>query len=178
MAADEWRLLEGSTAFDGGGENSVPDFGEGADDDAVVVRLVEGEETVEKLSEIVFGVNLILENHLKHRLTEIEVRVVGVFLDGDGGSGGCSGGGRGVGEPMGGGGNGGGRGGSGGGGRVAVAVIRGVESGLFGETVEKRRQVWKLTAAAANVYNRDSLKDHLLLLAFARHCCLFVTLSL
>lgn len=67
---DEWRLLDVSTAF-GSGENSVPDFGESADDDAVVVWLVKGEEAVEKLSEIVFGVNLVLENHLKHGLSEI-----------------------------------------------------------------------------------------------------------
>lgn len=55
-----------ATAFDGGGENSVPYFRESADDDAVVVRFVEGEKTVEKLSEVVFEVNLVLENHLKH----------------------------------------------------------------------------------------------------------------
>lgn len=67
---------------------------------------------------------------------------------------------------------GGGNGGGGGGGRgVAVSVIRGVETGLFGGTAEKRRQVWKLTVAASDVYHRDCLQDHLLLLAFARHCC-------
>ena len=64
MMTDERRLLDAATAFDGGRENSFPYFGEGADDDAVVVRLVEWEEAVEKLPEIVFGVNLVLENHL------------------------------------------------------------------------------------------------------------------
>lgn len=49
-----------ATAFDCGRENSVPYFRESADDDAVVVRFVEGEEAVEKLSEIFFGVNLVL----------------------------------------------------------------------------------------------------------------------
>lgn len=39
---DEWGLLDVATVFDGGGENSVPDFGESADDDAVVVGLVKG----------------------------------------------------------------------------------------------------------------------------------------
>jgi len=61
-------------------ENAVPDLGEGSDDDAVVVRRIELEETVEKFSEIVFGVNLVLEYHLEHGVSEVEVRVVGVFL--------------------------------------------------------------------------------------------------
>ncbi|XP_019102017.1 PREDICTED: uncharacterized protein LOC109133395 [Camelina sativa] len=177
MTVDEWRLLDAATTFNGGGENSVPDFGESADDDAVVVRLVEGEKAVEKLSEVVFGVNLVLENHLKHRLAEIKVRIVGVFLDGDGSGGGCGGGGRGVGEPVGGGWNGGGRGGRGVG-RVGVAVSRGVVTGLFGRRAEKRRQVWELTVATTDVYNRDCLKNHLLLLAFAgRHSLLFLLLT-
>lgn len=68
---------------------------------------------------------------------------------------------------------GGGRDGGSGGGGVAVAVSRGVEAGLFGGTVEKRSQGWELTVAATDVNNRDCLKDHLLLLAFHRHCCLF-----
>lgn len=79
---------------------------------------------------------------------------------------------------MGGGGNGGGRGGRGGGGGVAVAVIRGVEAGLFGGRVEKRRQAWELTVATADVYDRDCLKDHLLLLAFACRHCFALSLSL
>lgn len=133
---------------------------------------------MEKLSKIVFGVNLVLENHLKHRLSEIKVRVVGIFLDGDSGGGRCCGGGRGVREPVGGGGNGGGGGGRGGGGGVAVAVIRGVEAGLFWGRVEKRRQAWELTVATADVYDRDCLKDHLLLLAFAcRHRLLSLFVS-
>lgn len=41
MTVDEWRLLYAATAFDGSGENSFPNLGESADDDAVVVRLVE-----------------------------------------------------------------------------------------------------------------------------------------
>ncbi|KAF8101749.1 hypothetical protein N665_0201s0069 [Sinapis alba] len=41
MMTDEGRLLNTATAFNGGGENSFPYFGESADDDAVVVRLVE-----------------------------------------------------------------------------------------------------------------------------------------
>lgn len=74
---------------------------------------------------------------------------------------------------------GGGNGGGGGGGRgVAVSIVRGVETGLFGGTVEKRRQAWELTVAASDVDNRDGLEDHLLLLAFARHCSHFVILSL
>lgn len=125
---------------------------------------------MEKLSEIIFRVNLVFKNHLKHRLPEIEVRVIGVFFNSDGSSGRCCGGGRGVGEPVRGGGNGGGGGGRGGG--VAVAVIRGVVTGLLWGRVEKRRQAWELTVTA-DVYNRDCLKDHLLLLAFAgRHCLL------
>lgn len=50
MMTDERGLLDGATAFDGGGENTFPYFGEGADDHAVVVRLVEREKAVEKLS--------------------------------------------------------------------------------------------------------------------------------
>lgn len=62
------------------GENAVPDLGEGSDDDAVVVRWIELKETVEKFSEIVFGVNLVLEYHLEHGVSEVQVRVVGVFF--------------------------------------------------------------------------------------------------
>ena len=46
----------------------------------MVVRRIELQETVEKLPEIVFRVNLVLENHLEHGAAEVEVGVVGVLL--------------------------------------------------------------------------------------------------
>lgn len=65
------------------GEDAVPDLREGSDDDAVIVRRIELEKAVEELLEVVFGVDVLLEDHLQHGLPEIEVRVVGVLLDGD-----------------------------------------------------------------------------------------------
>ncbi|KAK2998291.1 hypothetical protein RJ639_023111 [Escallonia herrerae] len=41
------------------------------------------QETVEKLAKVVFGVNLLLKYHLQHGVPEIQVRVVGVLLDGE-----------------------------------------------------------------------------------------------
>nr|GMD41627.1 hypothetical protein DM860_010446 [Ipomoea batatas] len=64
------------------GEDAVPDLREGADDDAMVVRRIELEKAVEELLEVVFGVDVLLQDHLEHGVPEIEVRVVGVFLDG------------------------------------------------------------------------------------------------
>ncbi|KAL7137283.1 hypothetical protein ABFS83_10G081600 [Erythranthe nasuta] len=46
----------------------------------MVVRRVELQETVEQLFQIVFSVYLLLQNHLQHRLPEVQVRVVGVLL--------------------------------------------------------------------------------------------------
>ncbi|KAK3025889.1 hypothetical protein RJ639_041686 [Escallonia herrerae] len=40
------------------------------------------QETVEKLAKVVFRVNLLLEYHLQHGVPEIQVRVVGVLLNG------------------------------------------------------------------------------------------------
>lgn len=62
------------------GVDAVPDLREGPDDDAMVVGRVELEEAVEQLLQVVLGVNLLLQNHLQHRLPEVEVRVVGVLL--------------------------------------------------------------------------------------------------
>nr|GMC68202.1 hypothetical protein DM860_010446 [Ipomoea batatas] len=56
---------------------------EGAEDDAMVVRRIELEKAVEELLEVVFGVDVLLQDHLEHGVPEIEVGVVGVFLDGD-----------------------------------------------------------------------------------------------
>nr|GMD46741.1 hypothetical protein DM860_010446 [Ipomoea batatas] len=64
-------------------EDAVPDLREGADDDAMVVRRIELEKAVEELLEVVFGVDVLLQDHLEHGMPEIEVRVVGVFLDDD-----------------------------------------------------------------------------------------------
>ncbi|RAL51728.1 hypothetical protein DM860_010446 [Cuscuta australis] len=64
-------------------EDPVPDLREGPDNDAVIVGRIELQETVEELFKVVFGVDVLLENHLEHGVPEVEVRVVGVFLDGD-----------------------------------------------------------------------------------------------
>nr|GLL21547.1 hypothetical protein DM860_010446 [Ipomoea trifida] len=48
----------------------------------MVVRRIELEKAVEELLEVVFGIDVLLEDHLEHGVPEIEVRVVGVFLDG------------------------------------------------------------------------------------------------
>nr|GMD16024.1 hypothetical protein DM860_010446 [Ipomoea batatas] len=49
----------------------------------MVVRRIELEKAVEELLEVVFGVDVLLQDHLEHGVPEIEVRVVGVFLNGD-----------------------------------------------------------------------------------------------
>lgn len=49
----------------------------------MVVRRVQLQKTVEKLLKIVSGVNFFLEDHLKHGLPEILIRVVGIFDDGE-----------------------------------------------------------------------------------------------
>lgn len=69
----------------GGGVGSirihpVPDLREGPDDGAVIVGGVELQEAVEQLFQIILGVNLLLENHLQHRLPEVQIRVVGILL--------------------------------------------------------------------------------------------------
>lgn len=46
----------------------------------MVVGRVELQETVEKLFEIIFGVQLFLQNHLQHGAAEVQIRVVGIFL--------------------------------------------------------------------------------------------------
>lgn len=63
-------------------EDAIPDVSESPDDDAMVARRVELQETVEKLPEIVFRVYLVLQYHLQHRVSKIQVRVAGIFLHG------------------------------------------------------------------------------------------------
>lgn len=46
----------------------------------MVVGRVELQETVEQLFEIIFGVQLFLQNHLQHGAAEVQIRVVGIFL--------------------------------------------------------------------------------------------------
>lgn len=43
-------------------------------------RCVELQETVQQLFQIILGVYLLLQYHLQHRLPEVQIRVVGVFL--------------------------------------------------------------------------------------------------
>ena len=49
----------------------------------MVRRRIQLQETTKKPSQVVLRVNLVLQNHLDHRMPEIQVRIVGVFLDGD-----------------------------------------------------------------------------------------------
>lgn len=65
-----------------GGENRFPNLGESANYNSVVRRRVQVDEAAEKLSQVLLRVNLVLQNHLDHRMPEIQVRIVGVFLDG------------------------------------------------------------------------------------------------
>lgn len=46
----------------------------------MVARRVELQEAVEKLPEIIFRVYLVLQNHLKHGMPKVQVRVAGVLL--------------------------------------------------------------------------------------------------
>ena len=59
---------------------AVPDVGEGADDNLVIIRAIELQEAVEEVLELIFGVNLLLQNHLQHRLPEIQIRIVRLLL--------------------------------------------------------------------------------------------------
>lgn len=61
---------------------AVPYLHEGSDDDLVVARGIQIEKAVEELLQIASGVDFLLEDHLKHRLPEISIRVVGIFYHG------------------------------------------------------------------------------------------------
>lgn len=63
-------------------EDSIPDLSESSNNNTMVARRVQLQETVQELPEIVFRVYLILQYHLQHRMPEIQIRVVGVFLNG------------------------------------------------------------------------------------------------
>ncbi|XP_042018052.1 uncharacterized protein LOC121765853 [Salvia splendens] len=66
----------------GGAEGgAAPNLLESSDDDGVVVRRVELQEAVQELSEIIFGVELLFEDHLQHGASEVEIRVFRLFLD-------------------------------------------------------------------------------------------------
>ena len=67
----------------GSGDNPIPDLRESLNDDLVVTRRVELQETVEKLLKIILGVNFSLQDHLKHWLAEILVWVIGILHHGD-----------------------------------------------------------------------------------------------
>lgn len=58
----------------------IPDLREGSNDNPVIVRRIQLQETVEQLFQIIFRVNLLLQNHLQHGLPEIQIRVVRIFL--------------------------------------------------------------------------------------------------
>ncbi|KAG6432657.1 hypothetical protein SASPL_104239 [Salvia splendens] len=60
----------------GEGIEGVPDVGEGANNGVVVVRGIEVQEAVEEVLHLPFRENLLLQNHLQHRLPEIQIRIV------------------------------------------------------------------------------------------------------
>ena len=135
-------------------KDPIPYLSESPNDDPMVVRRLELQETVEKLPEIVFRVNLVLENHLEHGAAEVEVGVVGVLLHRhaltadaaeplDGPQTPYVGVGVGVARCRGGVG-----GGSGGGGGVVVWVIGGCFGLWLWFGVEDVGQPWPATAAA------------------------------
>ncbi|KZV48972.1 hypothetical protein F511_09568, partial [Dorcoceras hygrometricum] len=64
------------------GVNPIPDLCKSSNDYPVIVRGVELQEAIEKLFQIFFGVNLLLQDHLQHGVAEIEIWVVGIFLHG------------------------------------------------------------------------------------------------
>uniref|UniRef100_A0A7N0V5C8 Uncharacterized protein n=1 Tax=Kalanchoe fedtschenkoi TaxID=63787 RepID=A0A7N0V5C8_KALFE len=47
-------------------EHSIPYLCESSDNDAMVIRCIQLQEAVQKLSQIIFRVYLILKNHLQH----------------------------------------------------------------------------------------------------------------
>ncbi|KAB2034827.1 hypothetical protein ES319_D04G110800v1 [Gossypium barbadense] len=61
-------------------ENPVPDLRESSNNNPMVIRRIQLQETVEKLSQIIFRIYLFLQYHLQHGVPEVQIRVVGVFL--------------------------------------------------------------------------------------------------
>lgn len=65
------------------GENRIPNLRKSPNYNSMVRRRIQLQKTPKKSSQIVFGVNLVLQNHLHHRMPEIEIRIVGILFDGD-----------------------------------------------------------------------------------------------
>lgn len=127
----------------------------------MVRRRIQLQETPKKPSQIFLGVNLVLQNHLNHRMSEIQVRIVGILLhrdtlppappeasERDGGSG------LGLGFGV---------GGSGG---EAMVMVGGFEGGLWLEVVEEVRE--ELRSANVEI---DGEGSGLEISPGSRHCC-------
>ena len=80
MQSLELTWLTGDVRSGPARENAIPDLSESSDYNPMMVRRIELKEATKKVSEILLGVYLVLQYHLQHGMSEVQIRVIGVFL--------------------------------------------------------------------------------------------------